>query len=220
MSGERVVLFDLDGTLTRRDTYLAYLIGYLLRHPARLVHAPALAVAVLLYVCRRRDNTWLKITFLRLILGGEELGALEAWTRVFLDRVLTRGMRARALETMAEHRAAGARLVLVTASLDFYARPLGVRLGFDEILCTRAAVDAEGRLTGALDGENCYGPSKRRCVEAYLMEHAPGRPVGLYTDHHADLPLLRFVESPVAVNPTRRLRRAARAIGIPVQRWT
>ena len=47
MSGERVVLFDLDGTLTRRDTYLAYLIGYLLRHPARL-----------------------KITFLRLILGA------------------------------------------------------------------------------------------------------------------------------------------------------
>ena len=28
-------MFDLDGTITRRDTYLAYLLGFLGRHPER-----------------------------------------------------------------------------------------------------------------------------------------------------------------------------------------
>jgi len=30
---DTIAIFDLDGTITRRDTYAAYLLGYLRRHP-------------------------------------------------------------------------------------------------------------------------------------------------------------------------------------------
>ena len=64
------VLFDLDGTITRRDTYLAYLLGFLARHPERLLRAAPLSLAALRYLIGERDNTWLKTTFLRAILGS------------------------------------------------------------------------------------------------------------------------------------------------------
>lgn len=214
-----VALFDLDGTITRRDTYLAYLIGYLLRHPSRLFRTVPLAWAVALHKAGRRDNTWLKIRFLRAILGGVERASLERWTDAFLDRTLGYGLRARAREVIERHRAAGDRLLLVTASLDFYAEPLAERLGFDATICTRAAIDQAGRLTGALDGANCYGCHKLRCVQSYLLEHAPDAFLTLYTDHHADLPLLRFVHRPVLVNPTRRARQAAGDLDITVENW-
>jgi phosphoserine phosphatase len=35
MGSTRLAVFDLDGTLTRRDTFVPYLQGWLARHPAR-----------------------------------------------------------------------------------------------------------------------------------------------------------------------------------------
>lgn len=214
-----VALFDLDGTITRRDTYLAYLLGYLLRHPRRLARAASLGIALVLYFAGRRDNTWLKTRFLHAILGGVERQSLQRWTDRFLDRTLRYGLRPRALETIARHRAAGDRLLLVTASLDFYALPLAARLGFEGAICTRAAVDGAGRLTGDLDGGNCHGVEKLRCVEAWLRAHAPNSLLTFYTDSHVDLPLLRAVQRPIAVNPTRRMRRTAGELGIAIEDW-
>lgn len=214
-----LVLFDLDGTITRRDTYLAYLLGFLARHPERLLRATPLSLAALRYLIGERDNTWLKTTFLRAILGNIPRRSLESWTEVFLDRVLTRGLRPGSLRAIERHRSAGHRLIMVTASLDFYAEPLSRRLGFDSVLCTRAAYDAEGRVTGDLNGDNCYGEGKLRQVRRYLAEEAAGLPVICYSDHHADLPLLRFATEPVAVNPSRRLKRVAIRQGITIEDW-
>jgi phosphatidylglycerophosphatase C len=214
-----VALFDLDGTITRRDTYLAYLVGFLLRHPGRLPRAAALPLAVLRHLAGQHDNTWLKITFLRAVLGGLPRSMLESWTRTFLERILAAGLRTRALETIERHRAAGHRLVLVTASLDFYAEPLAMRLGFDDVLCTRAAFDDTGRLTGDLNGDNCHGARKLERVRQYLTAAAAHTKITCYADHHSDLPLLRFVQAPVAVNPTRQLRKSAVALGIPIEDW-
>ena len=213
------VLFDLDGTITRRDTYLAYLLGFLARHPGRLPRAAPLPLAVLRHRAGRRDNTWLKTTFLRAVLGGVPRSLLEAWTRTFLDRVLATGLRARRARHDRAHRAAGHRLVLVTASLDFYAEPLAARLGFDDVLCTRAAFDDDGCVTGELDGGNCYGEMKARARPAQLVAATAPARITCYADHHTDLPLLRFAQAPVAVNPTRRLRRFATELGIRIEDW-
>jgi HAD superfamily hydrolase (TIGR01490 family) len=214
-----VALFDLDGTLTRRDTYLAYLLGFLVRHPTRLPRALPLPLAVASHLAGWRDNTWLKATFLHAVLGGVPRSSLEAWTQLFVERLLQRGLRPRARDIIARHRAAGDRLVLVTASFDFYAEPLAERLDLDEVVCTRAAWDGSGRLTGHLEGSNCYGEAKLRRVRELLVGWPGQRMIACYTDHHTDLPLLRYVHRPVAVNPTRQLRIVAVRLGIPIQDW-
>ena len=214
-----VTVFDLDHTLSRRDTFLAYLLGVLVRHPARWPRSVPLPAAVLWHKSGRRDNHWLKRTFLKAILGGLERSALETWTGQFVPALLERGLWRRGLEAIEDHRRAGDRLVLASASPDLYVEPLARALGFELVVCTRLAVDPAGRLTGELTGENCYGRAKLRRLEAALGPLAPGTRLTAYTDHHSDLDLLRRATHPVAVNPTLALQRQARAIGIPIEDW-
>jgi len=214
-----VAIFDLDGTLTRHDTYLAFLIGFLKRSPARWRRILPLPGAVLLYHARLRDNTWLKVMFLKAILGGLAREDLSPWIELFLDRLIVEGLRSEAQHTIDRHRSAGDHLVLATASLDLYVEPLAARLGFNSVLCTHVAWNPQGRLTGTLAGPNCYGPAKLEKVESWIASNKAIGPLSVYTDHHSDLELLLSAKRPVAVCPTSRLRAAARQFSIPVQDW-
>lgn len=219
MSGT-IVFFDLDGTITRRDTYVVYLLGFLVRRPWHFARqAVPLAWAVALHWAGLRDNTWLKCTFLARILGGRPRAELEDWTVRFVDGLLRRGLRSQALAEIAAHRAAGDRLILMTASLDVYALPIGERLGFDGVIATRTMVDGAGRLTGELEGGNCYGGEKLVRAKAVVDQLEPGTRTVVYTDHHSDFELLRWAHRAVAVRPTRRLRSLLGASGIPAAEW-
>lgn len=216
----RVAVFDLDGTITRRDTFLRFLIYALLRSPSRWARAPLLAWAVGVFILRRRDNHWLKAFFLRHIVGGQSSARSEQLAAAHVQSILRDEVLHRALEVVARHREAGARLVLASASPDLYTRPLGRALGFDAVMCTEIERDGDGCPTGRLDGGNCYGEEKRRRVEALLREQGVGWDgVTAYSDHHADLPLLRAAGTSFAVNPSPRLMREAAVFGWPVLNW-
>jgi phosphoserine phosphatase len=78
----------------------------------------------------------------------------------------------------------------------------------------------DGRFTGGIVGEPCYGAGKRIWGERIAAEHgAPMRDCTFYTDSFSDLALLEAVGHPVAVNPDVRLRRRAHERGWPIQRF-
>jgi len=56
-------------------------------------------------------------------------------------------------------------------------------------------------------------------VRQRLEDQRGQRPIACYSDHHTDLPLLRFAHRPIAVNPTRQLRQAAIRLGMPIEDW-
>lgn len=216
----RVAVFDLDGTITGRDTFQRFLIHALLHSPTRWVRTPLLAWAVGMFALRRRDNHWLKAFFLRHTVGGQPTARVAHLAASHVRSVLDTEVLPCALDEVTRHRRAGMRLVLASASPDLYTRPLGAALGFDAVVCTEVERDGDGRPTGRLRGGNCYGEEKRRRVEHLL--HASGLDwdgVTAYSDHHADLPLLRVAGTSYAVNPSPRLRREAVAVGWPVLDW-
>lgn len=216
---QRIVLFDLDETLTRRDTYPAYVLGYLCRRPRRWWRLAPLVLAYGMHRVGWRDNTWLKTTFLRWVFEGENPAEIEAWTVQFVERVAADGLRPMARTVLDRHRQAGDLLWLASASLDLYVEPLARRLGIERVICSRAERDAAGRVSGRLVGENCYGSGKHERVRRQLARRASRLPVRFYSDHHSDLALLLEVDEPVAVNPTPELRVAAHQHGIPIEDW-
>ena len=124
---------------------------------------------------------------------------------------------AEALDLMAEHRAAGRCIVIVSASPEEIVLPIGRLLGVDEVIASQANVDDDGRYTGEMR-RYAYGPFK---VDA--MEELAGR-LGIdldasyaYSDSYTDLPMLAAVGHPVAVNPDRPLLKAARDRGWEVR---
>lgn len=121
---------------------------------------------------------------------------------------------------VAEHRAAGRRIVLVTGSIDFIIAPLARFLGADDVIAPQL-VEQAGRFTGELNGPAVGHLEKARRIEAY----ARGQTLDLsasfaYGDSIADLPMLQAVGHPHVVNPDKPLSLTARRRGWPILRWT
>ena len=216
---QTVAVFDLDGTITRHDTYLRYLLGFLQRKPSRLLSTLSLPVDLLRFTLGAVDNAYVKARFLQAILAGHARPELDAWTETFLNTLCQRGLRPGALARIAQHRAQGDRLILATASFDFYVQPLAQRLEFDEVICTQSLWNTDDRLLGGLNGPNCYGAVKLKRLFELLGTDLRDVSLLAYSDHHADLPLLTAATRAVAVNPTRKLHAAAVLYGFSIENW-
>jgi putative phosphoserine phosphatase/1-acylglycerol-3-phosphate O-acyltransferase len=118
---------------------------------------------------------------------------------------------------LARHKAEGRPVVLATTTPYDLIAPLAERLGFDDVVATRYAADAEGRYTGGLDGPFVWGPGKLAAVRRWADGH--GIDVSeswAYSDSVYDFPLLSAVAHPHAVNPDPRLLVVALARRWPV----
>jgi len=152
--------FDLDGTLTRRDTLMPYLVRAVGPVPAyRAVLASSLRLARAAALGgEHRDLA--KAAVLGRVLAGVALAEAAEAAEAYADHVVAHALRADVRARVDWHRAEGHELVLVSASPELYVAPIGRRLGFDDVLATRLEVDGDGRLTGRLLGANCRGPEK------------------------------------------------------------
>lgn len=114
------------------------------------------------------------------------------------------------------HRMGGDTLLIITATNKFITEPIGRLLGVDDLLATDPEV-VDGRYTGRIAGTPCYQDGKRVRLEAWRARQPdPYEHLTFYSDSHNDLPLLRHVHAPVAVDPDPQLLKAAQAAGWPV----
>ena len=213
-AAKTIAIFDLDRTITKKDTFMGFILGFLCREPWRIFRTLGLPVAFVRFALGQKDNGWLKQRLLNAFLGGVSSARLDRWVDVYVKRVLSGGLRPGAVRAIRRHRAAGERLVLATASLDFYVEAIGAGLGFDDVIATRADWTDAGTLSGKFATANCYGEEKLRRVKAVYEAERNSPSVVAYSDHHADLPLLRWADRAFAVNPTRTLAAAAESITI------
>jgi phosphatidylglycerophosphatase C len=214
-----VALFDLDGTLTWRDTLLPFLTGYLLRHPMRLPRLWRFAFGLMDYAVRHRDRGRLKSSAIRAVMGGLDRAQVDTYAELFMLALEAHRMfRATALATLAAHRAAGDHCVLLSASPDLYVPRIGRLLGFERTICTELRWNGE-RLDGGLTTENRHGEEKLRCLE-FLRSEYPDASIIAYGNSSADLAHMRRADRAVLVNGSAAARRSAADAGITIADWT
>ncbi len=219
----RLAVFDLDGTLTRRDLYLAFLAQALRKHgPARPLRAAALPVLGVGFMLRGIGNDRMKTAFLDAILGGRPRSLVDTLAGDFAVRAVEREMKRAAIAQVENHRRAGDVLLLASASLDPYVQPIAQLLGFHAAVATRIAWTSDGRVAGTLDGPNLRGHAKLDAVRAELARCYPGESPRMvaYSDHASDEPLLAAADEAVAVDPTPELARIATQRGWKIVRWS
>jgi HAD superfamily hydrolase (TIGR01490 family) len=219
MDKQVIAIFDLDYTITNRDTYIAFLLQFLLSSPSKVVHSSWLPIAFLMHKFGLRDNAWLKTTFLRSIAGGATKREIESCTQRLVGQLIDSRIRPGAKLAIKRHRDAGDTLLMVTASFDFYAEKMASLLGFDDIIATKSEWDSNDRLTGGIDGGNCYGAEKLNRAIRYVERLEQNTYTVAYADHYSDVPLLEWVDRAVAVNPEPRLLGIALDKGFNVQNW-
>jgi phosphatidylglycerophosphatase C len=216
----RLVVFDLDGTITYRDTLLPYVTGYLARSGRSRLRMARVLPTLAAFALGAADHAAVKSAFIRSTLGGATREQLAAWTDEFVPWVIAKGSSPGALAMVQDHRAAGDLLVLMSASTDLYVPQIAHALGFDEVICTGMVFDTSGRLTGALASANRRGPEKVRCFEGLKQQH-PGLQTIAYGNAGSDLAHLRLADIPRLVNGSRRTIRLAATMGVaPFANWS
>ncbi len=112
------------------------------------------------------------------------------------------------------HQDAGRPAFIVSAAGNDIVESLARVLGMEGGIGTRYEVDAEGSFTGRLDGPFVYGAGKVEAMESFAAAHDIDLGESYaYSDSLSDLPMLRAVGNPVAVNPDPPLAELAREEG-------
>ncbi|MCU6455183.1 haloacid dehalogenase-like hydrolase [Sphingomonas sp. A2-49] len=213
----KLAIYDLDRTITRLPTWTPFLLHAVLRHaPWRLAFVPVVLGAVALKGVGLIHRDRLKQVMHRAALGTLTPARAERIAAGWLARFGPAQIRAAARAQIAADAAAGYRIVIATAAYGFYAQGIADEVGADALIATHAATDADGRLLPRIAGANCYGPTKRAMIEAWLADQGIARAdatVRFYSDHVSDVPTFDWANEAVAVNPHAALARVARARG-------
>jgi alcohol-forming fatty acyl-CoA reductase len=214
-----LAVFDMEGTLLDSNVVESYLWLRMAELPAGEWPFEVAAVARRLpgYLgAERRDRGEFLRGFYRRYRGASPEG-VERLVREQVGELLARRLSPAAVRRIREHRAAGHRTVLITGALEPFVLPL--RPLFDEVVATRLAV-RDGRFTGDLEQPPIVGEARSAWLRAYAdAAGADLKRSYAYADSHSDLPLLRAVGNPVAVNPDVALFRTARKRRWPVEDW-
>jgi HAD superfamily hydrolase (TIGR01490 family) len=203
--------FDLDRTVIAKDAMAAFggpmRRGGLIRRRSLIELGFAQVIYLILGSTEQRleriRHVALKVT------RGWSRSDVDAIVEGALESVLEPIIYDEAMDLIDEHRQAGRRVVIVSASPSELVRPLGGHLGVGDVIASEAAIDSEGRYTGEL-AFFCTGRDKAEAVRLFAeREQIDLSRSYAYSDAFTDVPLLELVGHPVAVNPDRALQRVA-----------
>lgn len=163
-----VAVFDFDGTLTLRDSFLPFLSAIAGRR-RYLLGLIKLSPVLLGYCLKLIPNWRAKEAMLTHFLAGTSTTQLGSASERFARRGLPKLLRSEAIARLAWHQQKGHRTLIISASPEAYLRPWAELMGIDYIAGTRLE-SRNGYITGRILGKNCYGPEKVIRLQTILPE--------------------------------------------------
>ncbi|MBP5339414.1 MAG: HAD-IB family hydrolase [Prevotella sp.] len=164
MNRRSIAVFDFDGTLTTKDSFLKF-IKFTHGLPSLvlglIIHLP-FVLAMKLRLC---SNEFAKQRMFAYFYKGMDYERFCAYGRDFAACIESFS-RKKMVEKLLNHHTKGHRVYIVSASMGEWIDPWAAKLGVDRVVATRVETDADNRLTGKFASPNCYGPEKvRRFLE-------------------------------------------------------
>lgn len=210
--------FDLDLTLTDQDSFRYFLrVNYLQKSP-NLIFIPYVAFYGFMRKFRLISLQTFKEKSLMFLRGKSKI-SIRTLGNQFFEAHLLKTIRKEARRRLNWHKKRKHLIFIVSSCPDIYVSLLSEYLQCDGYECSRLAY-RYNRFVGRFDGGDCLGTAKveriRRIVrnrDLALMDSYA------YSDNDSDLPLLELVGNPVAVTPTKSLRRVAVDRGWEIAEW-
>src|SRR4051795_1505857 len=151
-------------------------------------------------------------------ISGRRVVDLQRLTPQVLAGILPR-VYPQMLEGAYRHQDAGRKVFIVTAASNEIAELLAHVLVFDGGIGARSEV-RDGVYTGRPDGPFTYREGKAEAIRQVAGEQGIDLAASYaYSDSESDLPMMRAVGHPVAVNPDSELERVAREEGWQIMRF-
>lgn len=216
MDHVQLAIFDLDNTLLGGDS--DYLWGQFLIECGAVsgeLHAQKNQEFMQAYEAGQLDiDAYLAFALGPLAENDSE--TLAQWRQAFIERHIQPIVLPAAKALVEGHRAQGHGLMIITATNRFVTEPIAELFNIPILLATEPEIRA-GRYTGRHTGTPTFREGKITALQEWL--DAEGRlveAIHFYSDSRNDLPLLRHVDHPVAVDPDPELKAEARANNWPI----
>ena len=219
-----LAVFDLDNTLLTGDSdvlWCEFLVAQGLLPPDQLALNARMDADY-------RAGTVSAPAFSQFYVGtlrGRSPAFWAPWRQRFLQQVVLPRIPVAARALVDRHREAGHTLVMSTATNRVITELTAAALSIPHLLATEAAL-ADGVYTGQTEGVLNMREGKVQRLQAWLADRGLDEAARVqalatahfYSDSTNDLPLLRAVRRPTAVDPDDRLLAEAQAHGWPVLR--
>lgn len=118
-------------------------------------------------------------------------------------------MTEKAIALVEKHRAHGDLLMIITATNSFVTAPIAKAFGVEHLIGTTPE-EINGEFTGRVQGTPSFKEGKITRLNEWLSNRRQTltdfEQSWFYSDSHNDLPLMKLVDHPVAVDPDAMLR--------------
>lgn len=207
------VFYDLDHTLISCDSDYEW--GQFLADSGE-IDRDAYRVRNQAFYHDYRSGTLDPVAYLKFVLaplGQIDGQRLEELRVQFMETRILPSLRPKAQQLIAEHREQGLRQVVATSTNAFIAEPIVQALAIPTLIAPQPEMRA-GRYTGELLDSSCFATDKPKRIQAWAEQEGIelGETWG-YSDSFNDIPLLEFVDHPVAVDPDPSLHSHAQEQG-------
>lgn len=190
MSSPPIAVFDLDGTITRRDTFLPFLLSFGIAQ-RRWIAILQLPFIVLAYVIGIQKDFAAKEKLLTIFLRNQEVKVVENHARQFAESWVHPRINFDVIERLRTHQRQGDRVLILSASPDVYVKEIAASLNISEVICTEVLKTPQSYV-GKLKTPNCKGQEKLTRLMAYLGQSASNLMVTAYGDSRHDIPVLEW----------------------------
>ncbi len=210
--------FDLDLTLTDKDSFRLFLKAYYFKNMFNMVYLPYVFYFGLLRKLRLISLKRFKEQAL-IGLKNKSMDEIRSIGASFFEHHLKTTLREKAIRRIEKHRNSGDFVFIASASPDIYVRAVSRYLNCDGYICSNLALDGT-IFTGMLKGEDCIGKEKARRLKRLAEEFQIDLDRSFaYSDHEADLPFLEAAGTRTAVSPTKILHTIACGRGWEIEHW-
>ena len=143
---------------------------------------------------------------------------LNTWHQHYMERKVFPMMTDKARKLVEQHRASGDLMMVITATNSFVTQPIAEAFGIEHLIGT-VPEEVNGEFTGRVVGTPSFQEGKVSRLQQWLAER--GQSLAdfeswFYSDSQNDLPLLKMVNHPIAVDPDSVLESYAKEQGWPV----
>ena len=146
-------------------------------------------------------------------LAGKSMEELATLHQDFMETQILASMSNKSKALIAQHKAMGHTLMVITATNSFVTRPIVTAFGIEHLIATEPKIE-NGRYTREIDGVPSFKEGKVTRLNAWLEKNdVTLEDSYFYSDSHNDLPLLEIVTTPIAVDPDPKLRAVAEGKG-------
>lgn len=200
---EKVAIFDVDFTITGKETLIEFYRFIVGKHPGKIARLPQAVASGLFYKLGIHDERAAKEMFLKYLTTFSE-DEIRQLSREFYEKVLLSLLYRDGLDKIRELKAKGCRIILNSASPEFYLDHLYGIEGVDKVIGTRFLFE-NGKFPSRMVGMNNKGEEKVR----RLYEYLDGDEIDLegsymFSDSMSDEPLLSLVGRPYLINYKRK----------------